>query len=584
MRVLSNQAAMRRRRKHLAERTPRWPRRLSRRELLATFLGVPIALAAGCSNQSSRLPPEGEIVGADADLGHRLRDKPRPAITGQNPLRVGTVIVGAGVAGLAAAWRLHRAGDDDFVVVELEQQSGGTARSGRSSVTAYPWGAHYVPAPLKENRALIALLDDMGVVHGRTPAGDPIIAEQHLCRDPEERLFVDGQWHEGLLPEATLDQQDRDDWRRFQDEVAKLVTWRDGRGRRAFGIPSATASDDGEIAALDSISMAAWLDARTIHSPRVRWLIDYACRDDYGLRTAQTSAWAGLFYFASRVGGPESHAQPLMTWPQGNGRITAHLHESVHAKVTLGAAVTAIVPSTPGAPGDDARQPRVDVLAQRRDGTTMAWRAQRVIFAAPQFVAPYVIEGFREARAAGAAAASSTSADFTYGSWLVANLHLSARPQQRGFEMAWDNVIYDSPGLGYVVATHQTGRDHGPTVITYYLPLCDDDPRQARGRLYDLTWSEAADLVLTDLQTAHPEIRSLVSRLDVMRWGHAMIRPTPGFQFGAARRAALAPFRGVHFAHSDLSGLPLFEEAFDRCLRAAEETMTARQVRFQTMM
>ena len=39
---------------------------------------------------------------------------------------------------------------------------------------------------------------------------------------------------------------------------------------------------------------------------------------------------------------------------------------------------------------------------------------------------------------------------FEYGSWMVANLHLRARPRSTGFPFAWDNVIMDSPSLGYV--------------------------------------------------------------------------------------------------------------------------------------
>jgi hypothetical protein len=63
-----------------------------------------------------------------------------------------------------------------------------------------------------------------------------------------------------------------------------------------------------------------------------------------------------------------------------------------------------------------------------------------------------------------------------------------------------------------------------------------------------------------------------------MRWGHAMIRPRPGFVWGGARAAAQKPFRGIHFANTDLSGLALFEEAFDHGLRAAEEVLKARGV------
>ena len=58
-----------------------------------------------------------------------------------------------------------------------------------------------------------------------------------------------------------------------------------------------------------------------------------------------------------------------------------------------------------------------------------------------------------------------------------------------------------------------------------------------------------------------------------MLWGHAMIRPVPGFVWGPARRAAAAPRGPIRFAHSDMSGLSLFEEAQYHGVRAAEEVM-----------
>ena len=79
----------------------------SRRELLATFLGLP-ALLAGCADKQTPELPEGKLIGPSVDLGHRLRDgwRPEPQTWQDVPI----VIVGGGVAGLASAWRLTRAG------------------------------------------------------------------------------------------------------------------------------------------------------------------------------------------------------------------------------------------------------------------------------------------------------------------------------------------------------------------------------------------------------------------------------------------------------------------------------------------
>ncbi|MBP7685556.1 MAG: monooxygenase, partial [Deltaproteobacteria bacterium] len=63
--------------------------------------------------------------------------------------------------------------------------------------------------------------------------------------------------------------------------------------------------------------------------------------------------------------------------------------------------------------------------------------------------------------------------------------------------------------------------------------------------------------------------------LDVFRWGHAMVQPRVGMMESRARRDAKLPLGAVHFAHSDLSGLAIFEEAFFHGLRAADEAVAA---------
>ncbi len=164
---------------------------------------------------------------------------------------------------------------------------------------------------------------------------------------------------------------------------------------------------------------------------------------------------------------------------------------------------------------------------------------------------------------------------FTHGAWLVANLHLSGRPYGRGFEPCWDNVLYDSPSLGYVSATHQRGRDHGPTVWTYYLPFTDADAGEGRRKLLEPSWSDWKEVIVRDLSRAHPDLSKHLRRLDVFRWGHAMVQPRVGAIFDPARRAARAPIDRIHFAHSELSGVALFEEAFHQGVRAADEVLGA---------
>ncbi|HUR80631.1 MAG TPA: FAD-dependent oxidoreductase, partial [Thermoanaerobaculia bacterium] len=483
---------------------------LNRRELLAAFLGA----AAACGKAPETPLPPGQIVGASHDVGHRLREG-QPLV----PVRWEThdvVIAGGGIAGLAAAWRLH--GLRDVLLLELEPVVGGTARAGAN----YPWGAHYVVAPSAENRVLVKLLREMGVYEGDA------IGEQFFPRDPEERLFYRGRWYEGLYLHAGASAEDLRQLRAFENEMARWAAFRDARGRRAFTIPTALCSDDAEATALDRLSMREWMDAHGFTSPRLRWLVEYATRDDYGALMEHTSAWAGVFYFASR------DERPVVTWPDGNGRIVAHLQRYAPARTSW--LVANITPVDGG----------VDVIALRGD-EVIGIHARRVIFAGPQFVAKHVIP-------------SRDTPRFAYGSWMVANLHVLEHPSSRGFPEAWDNVLYDSPGLGYVVSTHQSGPDRGPTVLTYYYPLCGADVRAQRERLLSIGREGWAEIALADLSRAHPELRSLATRIDVMRWGHAMVRPEPRFIWSDGRRRASEPFRGIHFANTDLSGVALMEE------------------------
>ena len=295
---------------------------IGRRELLTTFLGASVA-AVACKRTPFSPQLAGDFGAPDYTRGHRLREPELRAKLASKDLpveKVRVAIVGGGPAGLSAAWRLMRAGVRDFVILELEDVPGGTSRSAASSVTRYPLGAHYVPVPGPEARALIALFDELGLVEGREEDGTPIIGEQHLCRAPEERLYYRGSWYEGLYLHAGGSPRDFAQFRAFKKELARWNKWRDPKGRHAFVIPLSRASDDPEVLALDAMSMDAWMRARGFDSPRLRWLVDYGCRDDYALSIDQASAWAGLFYFVSRMGA-DSQSAELITWPDGNGRV-----------------------------------------------------------------------------------------------------------------------------------------------------------------------------------------------------------------------------------------------------------------------
>jgi hypothetical protein len=522
----------------------------TRREVLAGGLAVAGAAVAGCGGSVAggvRRTIQGEMVGQSHQLGHLLRNGgqfPPPVRTE----RVTAVIVGGGVAGLSAVRRFHEARFRDFVLLELEDTIGGNARSGASRVTPYPWGAHYLTLPGPEAKAIRRLLADLGVIEKFDRAGRPVYEERYLCHAPQERLYIHARWQEGLFPHTGATEEDLAQYQAFREKVNQLRRWRDAAGRRAFSVPRA-AGARGVFRKLDRLSMADFLASQGWTSPRLRWFVEYACRDDFGTGLAETSAWAGVHYYASRDPDPE-YGDVVLTWPEGNGWLVQRMAEGETSQIRSGHLVYNVEPS-----GKEVVVEAYEPASHK----SLRLMAREVILACPVFVASRIFRPWRERPPAFAGA-------FRYAPWLVANLHLSRLPADGGgAPLAWDNVIYDSPSLGYVVATHQSVRTHaGETVWTYYLPFPRPDPVEARRELLGASWTSVRDRILSDLSRPHPEIAGSVRRVDVMLYGHAMVRPEVGFVCGRALAAAGAALQGpVQLAHSDLSGFSLFEEAYE---------------------
>jgi len=549
---------------------------MKRRALLAAAGGIGAAAAlSGCERErmagASRDGPQVEMrwVGAAHERGHRLH-APAGASLVQGawptPARSASVLVlGGGVAGLAAARAFLRRGVDDVHVLELEDAAGGNARAHAMGGIACPLGAHYLPLPGPEAHEVAEWLHEIGLLH-TDAAGRVRPDERHLCHSPQERLFFEGQWVEGLLPPAPPGSRRLAQYRRF---ASRMATWqpRDGARRApAFALPAHRAVAHPEVAALDTITFAAWLAREGLDDPALLTYLDYCCRDDYGAGPAVVSAWAGLHYFASRHGfsapaaagegeggGTETARDGVFTWPEGNGWLTQRLAAPLGAaRLHTGHTVLAL----------REQKHHVEVLAfDEKAQAPRTWRADLVVVAMPLFVARRVAQPTSSLLRSALDAAGRT---LSHAPWLVANLQLDRPLLDRlsGAPPAWDNVLHGGRGLGYVDATHQrlspVPEHGGATVLTAYHAL----PTDERAALLQPDPRPWAERVLADLEQAHPDLRRRVMRVDLARYGHAMAIPRPG----GLRHPALAALRAargrVRFAHSDLAGYSVFEEAF----------------------
>ena len=549
---------------------------MQRRQFLATAAATALA---GCHDAPRTL--QGGFAGIDLARGHALRDLlqsgklPAPSVV----RRAQVIIAGGGVAGLAAARSLRLAGIDDFVLLELEDHPGGNSRGGSVNGIACPLGAHYLPVPGNDSREVQDLLEELGL--RQRVAGRWQYDERNLCHSPQERLFRDGEWQEGLLPVQGVGAGTLAQYRQFSALVQAL-----GKAAR-FTMPVLKSLEakrplSPTHQALDALVFDDWLVQQGLDDAHLRWYLDYCCRDDYGAGTARVSAWAGIHYFASRHGfsAPGDDAPPeqdgVLTWPEGNGWLTQRLAEPLRAggQLRTGCSVLRISEGRHGV--------EVDAL-HHATGTVERWQAPRAIVALPVFVAARVVQQapafLREA-----------AQRLHWAPWLVANIHIDAPLLDHpGAAPAWDNVLYQDAnpgGLGYVNAGHQRLDPRAaltaPTVLSYYQAL--GDVPQGREQLATQPWTHWAQAALATLGVPHPDLAQRATRVEVTRYGHAMSIPTPGtlgflskigLQRPSGKRKQLSNGEQIRwlptpttarlaFAHADWSGYSVFEEAFTR--------------------
>jgi protoporphyrinogen oxidase len=543
---------------------------MKRRAVLGVAAASTLAACRPAVDELAKIT--GGFVGSSPEVGHMLRAAKLPAYDGSPVRKVHTLIAGGGVAGLSAARALRMQGVEDFALLDLESEAGGNARGDQIAGIAHPLGAHYLPVPSDDAPEVQDFLEELGL--RKRVAGRWAYDEKALCHSPQERVFFNGAWQEGLLPTQGISKATQEQYQRF----AKLVTQWQATG--AFSIPL---RDDFKkklhIAGIESAQAAtvfiAYLESEGLNDPHLRWYLDYCCRDDYGAGIDTVSTFAGMHYFAARhgfhaPGAQMSEREGVLTWPQGNGFLTQALAAPLKDRLLTQQMVMRIEESKNEVLMDALHLPTRKV--QR-------YAAQRCIVALPLHVAARVVMNAPDFL-------KTAAANVQHSSWWVANIHIDAplHDDASGAFPSWDNVIYGSQGLGYVDAMHQSTRQApGATVLTYY--HAEGAGKEARQALLQNSWNQLRDRALAEIAQAHPDITRRAQQINITRYGHAMAVPTPQFinKIGQSPAHSLRstlsktkqyPLRStpatqrLRFAHSDWSGYSVFEEAFTRGLHA----------------
>jgi predicted NAD/FAD-dependent oxidoreductase len=543
---------------------------LNRRRFLQLLAagGAGITLPSCAFNETPRhFTIPGRFAEHSASIGHQIWKTYDPAAFPTPDTLYDAVVIGGGIAGLSAAWKLKKAGIQRLLVLEMADNLGGTSQIGKGPNGVFPWGAHYINIPPAEADCIHEVLGDLGIIQGYDAANRPFVAPEHLLKWPHERLYMDGRWIEGLDPWA-VGGIDNEPWKAFADDMVRWAQYRGQDGRRAFAIPLRYSTSDTQVRELDRISFKDYIRTKNWNTPQLDWLLNYACRDDYGSHMGQVSAWAGIHYFSCRFYDyrlNQTYPTDTLTWPQGNGFIVEGLSKGLAPEERKPRCLVLKI--------DQAKNHYSIGYADTRSGELAQIKARTVVYAAKLHTAPYLIAGLSDHQRQAFQALS-------YSPWLVAAIHLNKAVSA---EFAhWDNVFYDSPSLGYIVADHQlsTKGQAGRTFI-YYLPFVEYID-QARKKLYQKDAAYWVDQIAADILRVHPELEEMIDAIELYRWGHAMVRPAPGVIWGDAAQQRQQPCGTIHFATCDTTGLPLFEEACYSGIRAAEGCLADLGVSFDS--
>ncbi|MEO2004909.1 MAG: FAD-dependent oxidoreductase [Candidatus Poribacteria bacterium] len=546
----------------------------TRREFLSligkgTALGASLPLLDGCApaSTSGALPFDGAVVGEDHSLCHDMRDG-RVTLdpVAPEPHVYDVIIVGGGASGVAAAWKLLRSGVRDILVIEKDGDLGGTSISGEHGGQRFAWAAHYIESPGPDGGHMLDICEDVGIIRDVVD-GWPVMDPRYVVSEPEIGLTAGGSWRPAHFPIQIAESHDVVEYERFRQDMYRWVTWRDAAGRRAFGRPIQRTSPADEARELDRITMAAYLDRVGVRSELVRWYVNNRVVDEYGCGIDTVSAWAGVQFWAqsnSSFTDFEQSGTPapvVLSWPEGNAFLVDGMARDLGASRKR---LRSLVLNVRNA-GDRALVTCMD--ADGADRATL--QARTVVYAAPKHAVYYVMPDL-------VAAGRNEFNACEYVPWVTASVHVTRPPAAKPrHPLTWETLGHEAWGLGYIDNRHMTRSGDGfdePTVLTFYAALCDDIDA-GRHRLLDEGWDYWARAILGALQQMHPGVEDLITRVDVRKWGHAMIAMRPGYLWGPERQRMLRPFGRVHFAGVDIAGTPVFEQGTHRGIEAAEAAM-----------
>ena len=442
------------------------------------------------------------------------------------------VVVGGGIAGLAAAWRLR---DHDVLLLEADERLGGRMHSTTRGDYWLNYGAHLFPAPgtIVDRMARDCGLDAVPVTGSMMGLA---VGSKLLTGGPVETYPF-------RLP---LPARDRVAFARAGLRVQRAVA-----AYRRASTPRA-----GETPAEVRARVLAFEDARSFADflgplPTAVEAIFSCAAHRATAELSELSAGCGIGLFAMVWGGKRSLIARNLVG--GTGQLPLALSRRLGARARTGCRVACLRPQ-----GTEL------VVDYQTGGHVESARARHVIVAvqAP-FAAPLV------APLSGQAAAALEQ--MTYGMFVtvaVETRETRAMPWDRVYAMATPGRVFDMfTNQGHALRG-DGGRRPGGSLMLFA-------GARAAGALQRQSDDAITDRFLADLHDLYPQTRGVIADAVVHRWELGNVYARPGRQrLQAALEGALGEHSNLHLAGDYFAELGNIEAAARTGTVAAERVET----------
>ncbi|MBL4716666.1 MAG: hypothetical protein COC01_00985 [Bacteroidetes bacterium] len=484
------------------------------------------AVGMGCNTkkyEGGKLTNYPITIDSNRSIGHLARKSLLHGISQE--IKTDVLIVGAGIAGMAAACSLK---GRDNILCDLNPHLGGTSGAITIDNQQFSQGAHYdMSYPGYYGEDGLELLESLNIiVYNNTLDRWDFKDKQHVIKtELEERCYRNGQLYPSVLVDSELKQNFLDLMHPYNGKMVLPTT-----------------QINANIKNLDHLTFSVYLNKYLPVTSDFMEAIDYQMMDDYGGKSDQVSALAGIHYYRCRP--YYSKLEPEIFSPtEGNYYFIQKMMNHLNSEQVKPNSLVV---------GLEKLQKGWDVdIWEVTNERKVRYTCKNVIYAGQKHLLKYIHpESYKIFN------------DVKYAPWIVINIELQGESIDEDF---WQNDFLSTNGqfLGFINSRAQTKK--GNRVLTAY--YCYPDIYHHMVQDLENGANEIVDQTITFINTYFKkDLDPFIKHVYVKLLGHAMPIPVPGY----LSKNREVEKDGLSFAGVDTGRLPLMFDALDSGIQAAK--------------